>query len=221
MDQIDKTRRIFLIGTIILGVLIVGGLVWAVAMGPAGSAGNIDPNIVFNDDNDPTQGLADAKVTVRIYSDFQCPACKVAEGVMRQVMNDYDDRVRFVWNDFPLSQLHSDAQPAAIAARCAQDQAKFWEYAAKLYDTQGDWEKLASPLQYFIDLAGQLGLQQGDFTACLGQDASHLKVAQDLQEADSMGLDATPTFFVNRTKYAGAMDSDKWHEILDAAIKAN
>ncbi|MFA6503928.1 MAG: thioredoxin domain-containing protein [Patescibacteria group bacterium] len=75
MDQSDKTRQIFLIGTIALGVLIVGGLIWAIAMGPGGGVGQVDSNVVFNDDGDPAVGPADAKVTVRIYSDFQCPAC--------------------------------------------------------------------------------------------------------------------------------------------------
>jgi len=218
MDQVDKTRKIFLIGTIILGVLIVAGLVWVIAMGPGENNGDIDPNTVFNDDNNPTQGPADAKVTVRIYSDFQCPACKAAESVLRQVMKDYEGKVKFVWNDLPLASLHANAQPAAIAGRCAQEQGKFWEYASKLYDTQSAWENLSAPSGFFADLAGQMGLEKDHFATCLGQDAPRMKMAQDVQEASAMGLESTPTFFVNRKKYEGALNSEAWHKALDALL---
>lgn len=219
MDQVDKTRKIFLIGTIILGVLIVGGLIWAIAMGPGGSNGNIDANIVFNDDTNPTQGPADAKATVRIYSDFQCPACKLAETPLRQVMKDYEGRVRFIWNDFPLMSLHANAQSAAIAGRCAQEQGKFWEFAAKLYDSQEQWSILPAPDDFFISLADSLALDKDHFAACLGQDAPRSKIAGDIQEAIGMGLDSTPSFFVNRQKYVGVIDVNAWHQILDAQLK--
>lgn len=217
MDQADKTRQIFLIGSIILGVLIVGGLVWAIAMGPSGG-NNIDSNIVFNDDSNPAQGPADAKVTVRIFSDFQCPACKIADPIVKQVMQDYASKVRFVWNDLPLTSLHPNSKVAAIAGRCAQEQDKFWEYASKLYETQDNWSGLTSPNDYFANLAAQLGLQRERFVACLGGQTPVMKVAQDVQEAASFGLEATPTFFVNRQKYEGVIDLQAWHQIIDAAL---
>ncbi|MDD5437749.1 MAG: thioredoxin domain-containing protein [Patescibacteria group bacterium] len=217
MDQADKTRQIFLIGSIILGVLIVGGLVWAIAMGPSGG-NNIDSNIVFNDDSNPAQGPADAKVTVRIFSDFQCPACKIADPIVKQVMQDYASKVRFVWNDLPLTSLHPNSKVAAIAGRCAQEQDKFWEYASKLYETQDNWIGLTSPNDYFANLAAQLGLQRERFVSCLGGQTPVMKVAQDVQEAASFGLEATPTFFVNRQKYEGVIDLQTWHQIIDAAL---
>ncbi|MFA6099538.1 MAG: thioredoxin domain-containing protein [Patescibacteria group bacterium] len=219
MDQTDKTRQIFLIGTIALGVLIVGGLIWAVAMGPGESNTTIDANIVFNDDSNPTQGPADAKVTVRIFSDFQCPACKMADQIISQVMKDYDGRVRFVWNDLPLTSLHPNALPAAIAGRCAQEEDKFWEYASQLYENQDTWKGLPDPKEYFVNLSDQLGLQKDRFAACLGRDTPRMKVAQDVQEAASFGLEATPSFFVNRQKYEGVIDLKTWHQILDAQLK--
>ncbi|MDD2785537.1 MAG: thioredoxin domain-containing protein [Patescibacteria group bacterium] len=219
MDQADKTRQIFLIGTIALGVLIVAGLIWAIAMGPGGGVGQVDSNVVFNDDGDPAVGPADAKVTVRIYSDFQCPACQAAELILNQVMQDYAGRVRFVWNDLPLTSLHANALPAAIAARCAQEQNKFWEYESALYRNQASWDSLAAPSEYFITLADQLSLQKDSFATCLSGDTPRMKVAQDVQEANAMGLEATPTFFVNRQKYEGVFDVQKWHQIIDAAIQ--
>jgi protein-disulfide isomerase len=217
MDQADKTRQIFLIGSIILGVLIVGGLIWAVSMGPTGG-NNVDSNVVFNDDSNPAQGPADAKVTVRIFSDFQCPACKVADPIVNQVMKDYAGKVRFIWNDLPLTSIHANAKAAAIAGRCAQEQDKFWEYATQLYETQETWSGLSSPNDYFANLASQLGLQRERFAACLGQQGPVMKVAQDVQEALAIGLESTPTFFVNRQKYEGVMDLQTWHQAIDAQL---
>lgn len=219
MDQTDKTRQIFLIGTIALGVLIVGGLIWAVAMGPGESNSTIDANIVFNDDSNPAQGPADAKVTVRIFSDFQCPACKIADQVVAQVMKDYAGKVRFIWNDLPLTSIHPNALNAALAARCAQEQDKFWEYESSLYENQDAWKDLSAPDDYFANLAAQLGLQKDRFASCLGRDTPRMKVAQDVQEAASFGLESTPTFLVNRQKHEGVIDLPTWHQILDAQLK--
>lgn len=219
MDQVDKTRKLFLVGTGILGVLIVGGLVWAIAMGPGEGGGRIDSNVVFNDDSNPSKGPADAKVTVRVFSDFQCPACKYAEPAMEQIMKEYEGKVRFVWNDTPLMSIHANAQSAAIAGRCAQEQGKFWELASKLFENQQSWAKLSAPSQYFIDLAKGLGLDEGSFATCLSQDAPKMKVSQDLKEATAIGVEATPTFFVNRSKYEGALDVSQWRSILDAELK--
>jgi len=219
MDQTDKTRQIFLAGTIILGALIVGGLVWAIAMGPGESNGTIDANIVFNDDTDPVQGPSDAKATVRIYSDFQCPACKAAEAPLRQVMKDYEGKVRFIWNDFPLMSLHANSKSAAIAGRCAQEQGKFWEFAAKLYDSQEQWSTLPAPNDFYINLADSLALDKEHFAACLSQDAPAAKVIGDYQESMAMGLDSTPSYFVNRQKYVGVIDVKTWHQMLDSQLK--
>lgn len=219
MDQTDKTRQVFLAGTIILGALIVGGLIWAIAMGPGESNGNIDANIVFNDDTNPVQGPSDAKVTVRIFSDFQCPACKLAEAPLRQAMKDYEGKVRFIWNDFPLMSLHANSKSAAIAGRCAQEQGKFWEFAAKLYDTQEQWSALPVPTDFFNNLADGLAMDKVHFTACLSQDAPAAKVIGDYQESMAMGLDSTPSYFVNRQKYVGVIDVKTWHQMLDSQLK--
>jgi protein-disulfide isomerase len=219
MEQVDKTRKIFLVGTIILGLLIVGGLVWAVAMGPGGGNGGADQNIVFNDEGNPARGPDNAKVTVRIYSDFQCPACKIAEKTFQQIIKEYENRVRFVWNDMPLTSFHANALGAAVAGRCAQEQNKFWEYSSKLFETQSDWDKLTAPNDFFAGLAEQLGLQKDSFASCLGQVTPRSKVTKDEQEGIAIGVEATPTFFVNRFKYEGAADLAKWRQALDSQLK--
>jgi len=224
MDQVDKTRKIFLIGTVILGVLIVAGLIWAVVSGPGvtptgGRGVEIDPNIVFTDDGNPAAGPDNAKLTVRIFSDFQCPACKIAEPALHQAIDAYKDRVKFVWNDLPLTSLHANAVSAAVAARCAQEQGNFWEYAYRLYDLQDTWSKLPSPNDYFSSLAKDSGLTQDRFAKCLSTDLAQNKIKQDMQEAASMGLESTPTFFIGRLRYDGVMAAAEWKTALDAQLK--
>lgn len=202
-----------------MGILIVGGLIWVVAMGPTGGGGTLDPNATFNDDMNPFMGPEGAKVTVRIFSDFQCPACKLAEGPLRQAMEKYKDRVRFVWNDYPLTQVHANSLAAAVAARCAQEQNKFWEYSQSLFENQKSWDALAVPSQKFIDMAKGLGLEGDNFTSCLGRSAPKDKVNQDMIEGQGLGIDSTPTFFINRKMYSGAMDFATWQKELDQALR--
>lgn len=84
---------------------------------------------------DPIKGPADAQVTIVEFSDFQCPYCIRASATIEQVMNSYGDKVRLVFKNYPLPN-HQFAQKAAEAALCANDQGKFWEYQAKLFESQ-------------------------------------------------------------------------------------
>lgn len=218
MDKTDKMRQVFLIGSLGLGVLIIAGLIWVIVSGSGQAGSNMDSNIVFKDDGNPVKGPAEAKVKVRIYSDFQCSACRVSEQVLEKIMSEYQDRVMFIWNDFPLSSIHANALPSATAARCAQEQFDFWGYASLLYKYQTNWSYIADPKNYFTDLADQLGLRADEFEACYINGSAELKVEQDYAEAVSMGLDATPTYFINRKIISGAIDEQTWRHELDRAL---
>ncbi len=218
MEKEDRMRQLFLIGTLGLGVLMIAGLIWAVAMGPEKTSSGVKSNAVFNDDGSPTKGPVDAKVRVRIVSDFQCPACKVSEQILEKVMADYQDRVLFVWHDFPLSSIHNNALPAAMAARCAQEQSDFWGYAALLYKYQTNWSYIADPEDYFVGLADELGLRTDDFGVCYSNRSTESKVKEDYAEAVNMGLEATPTYFINNKMISGAIDEQTWHRELDQAL---
>jgi protein-disulfide isomerase len=217
MNSEDQIRKIFLIGAGILLVLIVGGLIWAI-MSDTGGGDKIDPNITFNDALNPTAGPSDAKVTVRIYSDFQCPACQVAEAELADIRSEYQDRVRFIWNDLPLTQIHKNATAAALAARCAGEQGRFWEFAEKTFQTQGIWEHATTPRDHFYDLVDDLNLNQDKYNECLFDEKMMDRVENDFQEAISMGLTGTPTFFINRKKIVGVIDATSWRMELDAAL---
>jgi len=149
MNSEEQIKKYFLIGAGILLVFIFGGLGWAILSDVKGSQSVVDSSVSFDDNQNPSFGPADAKVTVRIYSDFQCPACRVAEQALEPIRLEYQDRVRFIWNDMPLIQIHPNTKSAALAGRCANEQGKFWEYADQLFATQDAWQYASNPALIF------------------------------------------------------------------------
>lgn len=207
MSSPDQTKKVFLLGTIGLGALIVVGLVWAVASGPGTSPSGTTN---FDDTNDPETGATSSTVTVRVFGDFQCPACRSAEAGFSYAKNKYSDRVKFIWNDFPLQAIHPNGLAAANAARCAEAQGKFWEYHDKLYDDQPSWSQLAPPTNKFVAYADALGLNQTDFAKCLSDRTFENKIMADLKEGERNQVNGTPTFFINDSRNVGVLSNETW-----------
>ncbi len=207
-----------LIGTVAVAVLIFGGLVWALLSTSPSDVGPTDGNVTFSDENDPSVGPADAKVVVRLFSDLQCPACRAAEAGATHAIEKFKDRVRFVWNDFPLLQIHPNARLAANAARCAEDQGKFWEYKDVLFREQDRWSKSGALIESFQAYAAQLGLKADDFNTCLDARTHDGKVMADVSEGQQNRVDRTPTVFINNTRHFGLSPED-WDRLLNAALQ--
>lgn len=217
----ERSVKIFLWSIGAFVVLIIGGLGWALTMGPSQTVvGAPEKDLAFNDDNAPAVGPADAKVVVRMFGDFECPACKAAEPMVQSTMKAYQDRVRFVWDDFPLISVHPHAYDGAKAARCAQEQGKFWEFHDKLYETQDTWVPAKETITALQDVAQSIGMNVPAFTICYSDDRYAYKVRADLSEGEGNRVQATPTFFVNQTRYEGVLSEAKWKAILDDALKA-
>jgi protein-disulfide isomerase len=220
MNSDDRIRSLFLVGLGSIGLLIVGGLVWAFVAGPGpvplGSRGKEETGLHFIDDNDPAIGPGDAKVVVRMFEDLQCPSCQKAEPGIVYAMRKYSDRVRFVWNDFPLTSIHQNAKAAALAARCAEEQGKFWEFKSKLYDSKAHaiWSNLAAPTETFISYAKELGIQTDSFTTCIAKQNGVRKIQDDSAEAESNNVTATPTVFIGNVRYVGGMTETEWDQAI-------
>jgi protein-disulfide isomerase/rhodanese-related sulfurtransferase/uncharacterized membrane protein len=158
-------------------------------------------------------GDPESPVTVVEFSDFQCPFCGQAEKTVAKIRAAYKNRVRFVFRQFPLPTIHPFAEKAAEASECAAAQGKFWEAFEKLYDNQVD---LTTPAleQY----ASDLGLDRARFDRCLTSGAMAVRVAQDKSDGQALGVDRTPTFFIDGRKYVGAPDYSRFAQILDNAL---
>ncbi|MFZ2226129.1 MAG: thioredoxin domain-containing protein [Candidatus Moraniibacteriota bacterium] len=167
-------------------------------------------------DGDATFGAIDAKVKVVVFSDFQCPYCKLFHTALRSAMKNYADNVAFDYKFFPLS-IHAEANDAALAAGCALDQGKFWEYADKLYGDQANWAN-KNDLAKFKEYARTLGLNATQFNQCLDDKKYQTKIDKDTKEADGFGISGTPGVFVNDQFQTGAISVDQLKSAIDGEL---
>ena len=191
-----------------IGIAVVA-VVWIVVQG-----GDTTPVVP---DNDPFTGGENASVVITEYSDFQCPACKATQPVVKQVRDTYGDQVKLVFANFPLT-IHPNSDEAAWAGECAFDQGKFWEYHDKLFDEQENWANLSDPQDAFMTYARDLGIDEAGFSACYDGEEARGRVEYDLQEGNAARINSTPTFVINGQRVSGAQPFDKFKEIIDAEL---
>lgn len=148
-------------------------------------------------DGNPSKGPADARVTVVEYSDFQCPHCRELYVNLKTIEPEYP-QVRFVFKDFPITQIHPWAETAAIGARCAfmQSPDAFWTMHNSIFDNQ-DVISAENVYEKLVDYASQAGLDADSFKACLASDAAKKAVEANRDEGIALGVNSTPTVYVN------------------------
>jgi protein-disulfide isomerase len=161
----------------------------------------------------PTQGPADAPVTLIEFTDFQCPFCGRVQPTLTDLMKRYDGKVRHVFRQLPLP-MHQQARPAAEASLCAQDQGKFWQIHDWMFQNQKDLSREAIEKQ-----ATELGLDMERFRACLDnkQHADHVEV--DAKAAGSVGITGTPGFLVNGRLVTGAQPLPEFVALIDDELR--
>ena len=168
----------------------------------------VAPALSIATDDQPAKGNPNAVVTIVEFTDFECAGCARQHPVLERIVNEYGDRVRLVVRDFPLSQ-HANAQKAAEAAEAAREQGKYWEYAAVLFRNQS-----ALGVDKLRQYATDLGLDRAKFDASLDSGKLADKVQRDLMEGRKLGINGTPTLYVN-----GKRVSDNSYESLKSAIE--
>ncbi len=161
-------------------------------------------------------GNPEAKVTIVEYSDFECPYCKTFHQDIRQVAATYGDQVRVVFKHLPLS-IHPQAQVAAEAVECANEQGKFDVYANYLFSKQAEWSA-AKGNQKFKDYAWYLRLDFQSFSACLDSGKYKERVVADRTEATGLNISATPATFINDTYLEGAVTREDIKAIIEQAL---
>lgn len=173
-------------------------------------------------DKDWQEGNKTSKVTLIEYGDYECPACgSYYNTVLKQLVNEYKDRILFVFRNFPLQQ-HVSAKPAAYAAEAAGLQGKYWEMNDLLYTHQNDWAlQPGTEQQTFESYASQLGLDINRFKNDMKSDAVQAKVDSDYNTGIGINIDHTPTFFVNLKQIANPLNYDDFKSVLDQALAGN
>ena len=162
-------------------------------------------------ERDHIQGSPTAAVTLVEYGDYQCPHCLQAYPIMIDIQEHLGDRMRLVFRNFPLTQVHPNAQHAAEAAEAAGAQGKFWEMHDYLFEHQSHLDD-AALLRY----AAEIGLDVKRFERDLKEQKFAPRVREDFQSGIRSGVNGTPTFFINGIRHEGSWDL----ETLTAAILA-
>ena len=163
--------------------------------------------------DDPVRGPKVAKVTVVLFSDFQCPFCARVEPALKQVAETYPKDVRIVWKHQPLP-MHPSAMPAAEAAEAAREQKKFWEMHDRMFAAQ---QQLSAP--QFETWARDLHLDLEKFRSSIAQHRNRARIDEDVALASAVGATATPTLFLNCRQVVGAKPFDELKGIIDQEIQ--
>ena len=164
-------------------------------------------------DGAPTRGPENAPVTLVEFSDFQCPYCGRVQSVLQQISETYKDQVKLVYKDFPLPQLHPQAPKAAEAARCAREQDKYWDYHDRLFKDAKDLT--SDKLKRY---AADLQLDTAAFDACLDSGKYAAAVRKDMAQGAQLGVNSTPSFFVNGRFLSGAQPFSAFQALIDDAL---
>ncbi len=215
MKMSQEAKLISIIGALTL-LMIIGG-VFLLSKSPSSTTGTKADNALLIKNDSHKISTDSAKVTFVEFGDYQCPACGAAQPSVKQLLNTYSGRVNFVFRHFPLPQ-HANAIKAAMTAEAAGAQGKYWEMHELLYDKQDEWSNVANPDETFLNYAKQLQLDPTRFTQDSQKDAFKTFITQDLNDGKQLGVNSTPTFYINDTKYTGSFGYDNLKLALDEAL---
>lgn len=211
MKKLFESDKIFFGGLFLIAAIVVVGALFIFS-------GNKQKPVVTDSlvgNNSQILGAKDAKVTIVEFSDFQCPACGVAYPIVKQVLASYSkDQVRFVFRNFPLVSTHQYSLGAAMAAEAAGEQGKYWEYYSLLYENQKSLDR-----DSLISYATRLNLDINKFKKDMDSKSNKDIVMSDVSDGEKVGVNATPTFFINGTKHEGVLTFDQFKSIIDAELK--
>jgi protein-disulfide isomerase len=164
-------------------------------------------------DDDPSIGPANAPITIIEFSDYECPYCqRFQQEVFPKILQTFPTQVRLVYRDFPLS-THPDAEPSAEAANCANEQGAYWKYHDKLFSGQ-----YGLGTDAYLKYASDLGLDTTAFTKCLEDHRYQKEVQADFQYAAALGVNSTPTFFLNGLPIVGAQPFEVFQEVINKEL---
>jgi len=167
-------------------------------------------------------GNKDAKVTFIEYADFQCPACAYYEPVIKQLKALKSNDVKFIYRHFPLESIHKNAVASAVASEAASLQGKFDGMYDRLFAGQNDWSSLDNPTDMFVAYAQSLELDVAKFKTDITKAELVAKVRKDLAGGQSVGVDSTPTFYIDGKKVTGltsGKELERFIKLIDEAAK--
>jgi len=164
--------------------------------------------------DNPSLGPANAAITIIEFSDYQCPYCRKWEmEAWPQIQAAYPGKIRLVYRDFPLYSIHPESESAAIAAWCAGDQNKYWEFHDLLFS-----DTLPLGQDSYIKYASQVNLNADQFKQCITTQKFKDTVSNNYTYASNLGVSSTPTFFVNGIPLVGAQPFESFKQLIDKEL---
>jgi protein-disulfide isomerase len=163
--------------------------------------------------DDPSWGPSNAKVVVVAFGDFECPYCRQwFANVYDRLEATYGDTIRFIHRDFPLP-MHANARPAAMAANCANEQGRYWEYFRLLYSDPRGLGSAVYPVY-----AQETGLDLASFNSCLASNKYSAEIDLDMNDAERLGVSGVPAFFINDRLISGAQPFDAFRQAIEEEL---
>jgi protein-disulfide isomerase len=218
MAQSVNLRRFY----VVLGVIAVGGMAWIMS---TRGGGNITLPLVVSADAFPgyTLGSDSAKVEIIEYVDFQCPVCATftiltAPDIKRNLVNT--GRVRLVFRDYPVPEIHDKAVLAHLVAACAADQGRFWEMHDQLFYNQGSWSNASRPRSRFDEFAQAIGLDMGEYKSCVGERRHVDRIAATKNAGSQLGVSGTPNFIIGDQLVPGSIPYSELVRLVERAEAA-
>ena len=205
----------FLIGTATITlILIIGGVIFFSKNQPPpeNSSQDIDQNTVLAGATH-TIGNQNAPLNVVEFGDFQCPACAQAEPILKKILSQNREKIYFTFRHYPLT-FHKNARIAAQAAEAASIQGKFWEMHDLIYQNQKEWSDSTGAEEIFERYAEDIGLDKSKFKDDI--DKTTAIINDDYALGNKVGVQSTPTFYINGKKYSGVVSEVTFQQLLDS-----
>lgn len=199
-EKAKKTEQYKKIGIWAGAAVIVMVAIFGLAMlvnSPTSTTSTSSLTAPLKADQEFSRGDVNSKVTLIEYGDFQCPACAQYHPLVKQLLSEEGDKMHFVYRYFPLTNVHKNARISANAGFAANKQNKYWEMHEALYAAQNDWALIPNPQDIFVGYAKDLGLNTDQFKKDMNSDEANKFVDDSLNAATNLGLNSTPSFFLN------------------------
>ncbi len=216
----DKTKWIIFA---VVVVALFGGIILLNKSNEKSFTGDAKTVIADGPIADHVYGTDTKKVVFIEYGDYQCPGCGAMYQAIKNITSDYQDKITFVFREFPLTTLHANALAAATAAEAAGLQNKYWEMHDILYENQQSWQDAAVNQResVFQGYAAQIGLDVNKFKTDLTNKDIADKISRDRSSAKQFDVNQTPTFVLNGKKLDSTIATDqvKLRQTVEDALK--
>ncbi|MEZ5305973.1 MAG: thioredoxin domain-containing protein [Pyrinomonadaceae bacterium] len=168
-----------------------------------------------------SMGPEDAKVVVEEFADFQCPTCGVVNPIMKEVVGSFNGRIKFIFRNYPLVQIHQHAYDAATASEAAGVQGKYWQMQEMIFKNQPTWSSKPTARPTFKEYAQQLGLDVEKFESDSLSLVTKTRVDNDIARGRALGISSTPTVLINGKPVPfEQLKVDSLKSLIEAELKA-